>query len=217
MKKLFLASSGLPPETTGEFLRLLNKNPKDTKVCFISTASNLEKDKRYVTRDKKRLLELGFKIKEVDLKQENESSLNKNLGEFDVVYVEGGSTFYLLKYIRESGFDKIIKKYLEMGGIYFGVSAGSYVVCPNIEAATWKNKDIDRMGLNDLTGMNLVPFLITAHFEKKYRKIIEDASTTASHPIVALYDTQAILVEGDSYKLVGTGRKEFFNGFVEKS
>ena len=115
MKRLFLTSAGLPPETSEEFLGMLNKNPKDTKVCFITAIAGPYKDKWYVNRDLDRLKELGFEITEVDLKQENENSLNKKLAEFDVVFVEGGNTFYLLKYVRESGFDKILLKFLEKG------------------------------------------------------------------------------------------------------
>ena len=131
--KLFLTSAGLPPETVQEFLKLLNKNPAESRVCFIATASNPEKDKQYVEKDRRRLLELGFKIVEVDLEQENEASLNNKLENSEVVFIEGGNTFYLLKYIWESGFDKALKLFLDKGGVYIGVSAGSIVAGLNIE------------------------------------------------------------------------------------
>ena len=74
--KLFLTSAGLPPETTEAFLKLLNKKPEETKVCFIATASYAEHpkgDADYVKKDKQRLVELGFKIiTELDLREEKE-------------------------------------------------------------------------------------------------------------------------------------------------
>jgi len=118
--------------------------------------------------------------------------------------------------MRKSGFDKLLPKLLEESKLYVGVSAGSYIVCPTIEAATWKHPERNRIRLKDLTGLNLVPFLLTAHFEEKYRPILEKASKTTKYHIVALYDTQAVLVENSKYKIVGKGKKEFFNNFKER-
>jgi len=118
--------------------------------------------------------------------------------------------------MRKSGFDKLLPKLLEESKLYVGVSAGSYIVCPTIEAATWKHPERNRIRLKDLTGLNLVPFLLTAHFEEKYRPILEKASKTTKYHIVALYDTQAVLVENSKYKIVRKGKKEFFNNFKER-
>ena len=88
--KLFLTSVGLPPETTEEFLKLLDKKPEEIRVCFITTASHPEESKGYVGKDRERLSELGFEITELDLKEENEESLKNRLENFDVIFVEGG-------------------------------------------------------------------------------------------------------------------------------
>lgn len=64
-------------------------------------------------------------------------------------------------------------------------------------------------------GINLIHILITAHFEEKQRKIIEKAAQKTNYPIVALADTQAILVQGKSLRIVGKGNRVFFNGFEE--
>jgi dipeptidase E len=69
---------------------------------------------------------LDRKIKKDDLK-------NK-----DVIFVFGRNTFDYLNRIRKTGLDKAIKSFVKKGGIYLGLSAGSYVICPTIEAATWK-------------------------------------------------------------------------------
>ena len=75
--------------------------------------------------------------------------------------------------------------------------------------------DISYIGLKDLTALNLVPFLITAHFEEKYRLIVEKAAKRTDYPIVALYEGQAVLVIDNKTKVVGKSKKEFFNGFKE--
>jgi len=209
--KLFLTSAGLPPETTLDFLNLLNKKPEKTRVCFIATASDLEKDKKYVEKDKERLSELGFKVTELDLKQENEKSLNNKLGKFDVIFVEGGNTFYLLKCVRESGFDEAIRLFLDKGGIYVGVSAGSIIAGLNIESAGWKHADRNIVKLKNLVGLKLVPLVISPHTDDSNIDAIEKCAKRASYTTVALTDKQAILVKNKAWQIVGPGEKIIFN------
>jgi len=213
--KLFLTSAGLPPETTEAFLKLLNKKPEETKVCFIITASldhHPEGDAPYVKEDKQRLIELGFKmITEIDLRKENEESLKEIMKAFDVIFVTGGNTFYLMKYIRESGFNKLLKPFLDKGGIYLGVSAGSYVAGPDISGTQWKHlDDVNTVGLKDLRGLGLVDFLISPHYVPEHEAIINENKNKVSHPIFALTDSQAILVENGNIQFVGPGEFKKF-------
>lgn len=209
--KLFLTSAGLPPETTEEFLKLLGKKPEETRVCFITTASHPEEDKWFVEKDRKRLLELRFNITELDLKEENEESLKNKLEDFDVIFVEGGNTFYLLKYVRESGFDKVLRSFLDRGGIYLGISAGSMIAGLNIESAEWKNADKNIVDLKDLTGLSLVPFVISVHIDESNIEGIKECASKVGYPVIALTDKQAVLVENGTQKIVGEGEKHIFN------
>jgi len=211
MKKLLLTSDGLVAETTDEFLKMLNKGPEETRMCFIPTASDPLKDKWGVTKDLDRLKELGFQTYDVDLKKENENSLSKKLLDFDVIFVEGGNTFYLLKYVRESGFYEVLLEFLGCGGIYVGVSAGSVIAGLNIESAGWKHSDRNIVDLKDLTGLRLVPFVISVHIDESNLEIIRNAVAKVDYPVVALTDKQAILVENDKPKIVGTGERYIFN------
>lgn len=209
--KLFLTSAGLAPETTEEFLKLLCKKPEETELCFITTASHPEENKGYVEKDRKRLIELGFQVAELDLKQENEDSLGEKLNNFDVVFVEGGNTFYLLKYVRESGFDKVLKPFLDRGGIYIGVSAGTYIAGPDISPTQWKHaEDKNIVGLKDLRGLGLINFAVFSHYKPEHESIIKENKHKIPYPVVALTDSQAILVENGNTKFIGPGEfKEF--------
>ena len=209
--KLFLTSAGLPPETTKEFLRLLNKKPEETKVCFITTASNPEEDKWYVDKDRERLSEMGFKLTEFDLEGKNEASLRDKLKEFDVIYVEGGNTFYLLKYVRESGFDKAMRSFLDNGGVYVGVSAGSIIACKDISPSGWaKEWDENIVGLKDFRGLGLVDFIIMPHYVPEHEAIIKENRDKIPYPIIALTDLQAVLVEDENIQFIGPGEFKKF-------
>lgn len=211
--KLILTSSGF--DIKDEIIKLLPKPPNQLRLAHIITASKPEPDKGFVRKDKDIMMRLGFTVQDIDIEGKNEKQLWEILKDFDIICVQGGNTFYLLKHIKLSGFDQILKKLIDQGKIYIGVSAGSYIVCPTIEQAKWKHQDRNHCGLTELTALNLVPFLITAHFKEDYRPIIEQAVKTTKYPVVALYNTQAVLVEDGKWKVIGSGKREFFNGFKE--
>lgn len=204
--KLFLTSAGLPRETREYFLKLLDKDPKKVKVAFIPTAAYPEVDKWFVKAATDELEELGMSWEVVELKNEGKDALLKKLKEFDVIYVNGGNTFYLLDWVRKSGFDQIIRQLLEEGKIYVGVSAGSIIAGPNIEVSGWDATwDKNVVGLKDLKGLSLVPFAVSPHFTELERKILEEKSKDVDYPVWAITDKQAVLVDDKKIKIVGLG------------
>lgn len=215
---LLLTSAGIVPEVRNYFLSLLPKKPEENKVAFVTTAAYGEsKNPIWIEKDRQLLYGCGIKhIEDLDLKDKTQGDLEKILADKDIIFVNGGNTFYLLHWVRKSGFDKVLQHFFGRGGLYVGVSAGSYIVCPSIEQATWKPKDRNREGITDFTALNLVPFLITAHFEEKYRVVVDQAAKGTNYPIVALTDRQAIVVHGKEIKIVGEGKKECWNGFKEQ-
>lgn len=202
MKTLLLASSGgFVTERAFEFL---SKPLKDMKIAYIDTASRGVEDTSYMERHKVRMKELKWDFEEIDIAGMKEEKLRQTLKDKEVIYVEGGNTFYLMKAIRESGFQGVLEDLLEQGVIYIGTSAGSYVCSPSIEMANWKHQDkYDHYGVTDLTGMNLVPFIITAHYVPEYMELISEKIKTAEHPVRILTDEQALLIQDDEVQLVG--------------
>jgi len=209
--KLFLTSAGIVPEIINDFFKLVGKEPKNSKLIFVPTAADPEEDKQFVEKDKKRLAELGFKIEEITLQTENMRSLDKKFYGADIIYVEGGNTFYLLDWVRKSGFDVAIKRFLENGGVYVGVSAGSMIAGPNIETAGWKHADNNIVGLKDLSAMGLVDFAISPHFDEIVAEAVRGAVAKVDYPTVALTDSEAVLVDGDKIRIAGPGDRITFN------
>lgn len=211
--KLLLTSAGYEEnlEIGKEFLKLVSKEPSEIKVFLVSTAERGDEDWKWVKLTIKELKRIGIDPKNVSVFSLNRKVERRDLENIDVIYVCGGNTFIYLDRIRKTGLDKKIKEFVRKGGVYFGVSAGSYVTCPTIDMATWKHADRNTIGLKDLKALSLVPFLITAHFEKKYRPIIEKAASQTKYPIIALTDRQAVLVKRKSVKIIGGGKKNVFN------
>lgn len=209
MKTLILTSAGM--RVVDEIVKILPKSPREVNLAHIITAAKVEEDTSFLERDKKKMRELGFRIEDIDIEGRDYSSLKELLETKDAVYVQGGNSFYLLKQVRASGFDQVAKELIEKGTLYIGASAGSYLACPTIEMTTWKHQDRNRYGLTDLTAMNLVPFLITVHYQPEYRELIKESARGAEYPVRVLTDDQAFLVKDNEVRLVGKGDEIILN------
>jgi len=206
MKKLLLTSEGLTSEVINkEFLRLLRCPIKQARVAFISTAANVEKDQSWVKEDIKEIKDLGIdELEEIDISKITGRKLEKKLKDKDVVWLNGGNTFYLLYWIKKSGLDKFLPKLLEKGVLHVGVSAGSIVAGPDIDLCYLKGfDDPSVVKLKNTKSLNFVPFTIFPHYEPKWKKVIEKSKDKLPKKLAFLTDNQAVVVEGKKYKTIG--------------
>lgn len=201
MKTLLLTSAGM--QVKEEIIKILPKSANQIKVAHIITASKPELDLSYVKNDRKNMQKLGFKVKDIDIESKTKLQLENILSDFDIIYVQGGNTFYLLKAVRESGFDQILNDLLEKGIIYIGVSAGSVLMGASIETSGWKNADKNEVGIKDLTGLNMVPFSLFVHYKKDWDEAIKKGKEKLKTPLRILRDSQAFLVKDNQVELVG--------------
>ena len=135
MKRLLLLSSS---KFFIDNAQVFEKPFKDLRICYVITASKSVPNTEYLERHRKFFKDNNFNVEEFDLDGKNENDIRSHLKGFDAIFLEGGNSFYLLKSIRESGFDKVINELLSNGLIYIAASAGSYVACPTIEIQTIK-------------------------------------------------------------------------------
>ncbi len=204
MKKLLLASDGKFLFETG--YKLLGIPIKDLRIGYVTTASKGTDNTNYLELHKKSMKEMGLRFEEMDIEGKCEAELRRFLSTKNVAHIEGGNTFYLLRAIRQTGFDKILAEFVEKGLIYIGTSAGSYVACATIETSTWKSQR-DRYGITDLRAMHFVPFILKAHYTDDMRPLVQEKKKNLKYPLLILRDGQAVLVEGDKYTFVGEGKE----------
>jgi dipeptidase E len=201
MQTILLTSAGM--QIKDEILKLLPRPANQINLAYITTAVKPEKDKTYSENDRKLLEEAGFNVEDIDIEGKTEKELFKALNCFGIIYVQGGNTFYLLKAVQDSGFDKVIKELIAKGVIYIGVSAGSIICGPSIELAGWDGGDENIVRLSSLIGMNLTPYNVYVHYDSKRQKIVKEKSKESLFPIITLTNKQALLVRGDKTELVG--------------
>lgn len=204
-KTLLLTSAGM--QMKNEIIKLLQKPAYDVTVAFITTAAKPEENLDYLQNDWRIMKELGFNVQEVDIEGKTEAQVVEALELKDIIFVEGGNTFYLLNAMRRCNFEKVIRKLLKLGKVYIGVSAGSIVAGKTIKTASWYG-DKNIVKLSNLKGLNLVPFDIFVHYTPENAEVIRQKIVNPkkrAKNLKIITDEQAILVQGKEVDLIGSG------------
>ncbi len=125
---------------------------------------------------------------------------------FDSIYIGGGNTFSLLNDVYESGFDTVLKKYLETGRVVCGGSAGAIIFGKDIRTASLgKDSDTNDVDLQNTTGLTMVKdYAIQCHYEdSQYEELKEFAEKENLH-ILALPEESGLFVEGNTIRFINT-------------
>lgn len=203
MQKLLLTSAGFKNTKIAQsFLTILGKRPEEATIALVPTGARTVEERFYVEASSKELEELGFGgIVEIDAAEPMEPDA---LDEFDALYMCGGNTFYILKTIRETGFDRLIVDFVKRGGTYIGVSAGSILMGPDIEGASWGSRgDPNDVGLSNTKGLGLVPFAASPHFTPDQKADVDAFRASVPYPVLELTDEQAMLCLDENYVRIG--------------
>ncbi|HLC81065.1 MAG TPA: Type 1 glutamine amidotransferase-like domain-containing protein [Candidatus Nanoarchaeia archaeon] len=203
LMKLLLTSAGFENAKIGrKFVELVGKPASEIRVVFIPTASRTKEESRYADEARKEILNTGVRGENIKTLNLDHHISYPEIKDFDAIYVCGGNTFFLLHQARKTGFDKIIKQFLNDGKLYVGVSAGSILVCPTTELAVPYDKN--DLGISDFTGLNLVDVVIAPHYSDKGKdkEIIKKYGKRLAYEIIALTDQQAYLVLGQNAEII---------------
>ena len=192
MNNIVLTSCGIRNEDFKDrFYRIVSKEEiKNKKVLYITTASDGEEDndKSWMDEEYKTILDLGFNEPNItEYKIGNEI----NICNFDIIYMMGGNTFYLLDVIRKTGFDKIIVDFINKGKIYIGSSAGSEILGNSIDVAL--GYDDNNVNMVDFTGLKIVDALIVPHSNRK-EEFISELKNKTKENVITLYDGDGIII-----------------------
>ena len=209
-RTLLLTSSGM--QMKEEIIKLLQKPAYDIQIGFIVTAAKPLQDLSFVQADLDVMKEVGFNVEMIDIEGKTEEQVYQLLEFKDMIFVEGGNTFYLLAAMQKCNFEKTIKKLLKLGKVYVGSSAGSIVAGKTIQTADNFGSGTDNatIKLQNLRGLNLVPFDIFCHYQPDNAEIVKQKIPDVKKrykDLRMLTDQQAILVQGSTVNLIGQGEQ----------
>ena len=135
--RVLLTSAGLETDIIQKyFINMLEKNVSEVRALFIPTAAIDAGAIKVLPKCMNDLLKCG--IENIDVFDLHTGMEISKLKKYDVVYLCGGNTAYLLERVRRTGFQKTLKEYIKANGMVIGVSAGSLIFANNL---------VDNLGL----------------------------------------------------------------------
>ena len=176
-------------------------------AVFIDTAADIynKAEADWLKADRSSLTDLGFSVTDYSLVDKNKDQLITDLTKFDVIFVSGGNTFYLLEHSNKSGFTELIKQDYFKDKIYIGSSAGSVILSDNIEPIKFLD-DPSVANLENYDGVGILNTVIYPHwgnpyFKEKYNKTMTFAYQN-NFPGILLADNQYLVIEYNELKLI---------------
>ena len=178
-----------------------------SKIGFIPTASELDKDRWYIEKDIEDLNKMKFNIVYIDVSKESKEEIVKKFNDIDAIFVAGGNSFYLLQQLK---IKDVLQDLIEFANnkIYVGTSAGACIVCPSIDYLQKLDNKLQAPLLDNCNAMNLVDFYVLPHYKskEKYTKIADEIKKNYNnYKFVKISNEQAIIVdEVNNYRVVET-------------
>lgn len=204
--KLLLTSAGLTtPALEEKFLELAGSPASALSIAYIDTASKAESDPSFTGHVIQNLHQLGITtITRVDI-AEPRATWESTLRHANVIWIEGGNTFYLLHHLRASGLLTDLKTILA-DKLYVGVSAGSIIVTPTITIAQVEPADPNTVGLTDLAALQWVDFEISPHTPDIVPiSNVQTYAAQISNTLYAYDDHTALVYLNGQLEIVGDG------------
>ena len=198
--KLYLTSYAMT--TMAKIIKHEGRDLAKKKAIFIPTAGDPYNNRDFVEADRITLEKYGLDVVEMDVKNRSEEEIRKAIDGADIVLVAGGNTFYLMEKLKKSGADKVIKEFIEKGGMYIGSSAGSIICCPTIEGAEEFDDPSLAPKLDNFDGMGIFKDVIIPHTQKKkysgrIKKTTEKLKSKG-YKVYQLTDDNVLFFDGNS-------------------
>lgn len=175
------------------FHEMLGKPAEQAKVLFIPTAANSNESRPAAGACFAELLSAGILPNSIHIYDIDGTLTLDQAMTYDVVYVTGGDTSHLLRRMKETGFDEIVKKMVYANKIYVGASAGSLITAPSIGKPYDKEK----------AGLCLINAYLSFHCPKG-----TEARTDLPLPHIPLTGGQALTVSWAGYELIDAKERE---------
>ena len=206
MKRLFLTSQiqyvahSIGPKIENKFKQ---------NAVFINTPlkDKVHSHLEWHYENKAKMEEVGFKFVEYDITEKTSDQIIADLNLFDVMYIEGGNSYYLLQESQKSNFGEFVKKRVEEGMIFVSTSAGTVIAGPDIEPVRQDSRAVLAPNLRGTKGYGLVDFVIMPHWGQEKRRDLFNGYRIGhiyheDYPYILLTDHQYVEVTDDWFNII---------------
>jgi dipeptidase E len=183
-------------------------DPAGLRLVYVPTASKPMKDRSYAEHCRAALAEMGFDLDDLEIDEVEQGRMQSALDSADAVLVEGGSPFWLLQAMRETGFDRIVVDAVRAGLPYIGISAGALVAGPDVAPLSAVSNTSLAPRLRSTEALGLADYVVYPHYDSPERsegfpKLL--AEFGERFRLLPLTDTQALVVDDGTAKIVESG------------
>ena len=122
--------------------------------------------------------------------------------------------------MRNTGFDAVITKFMERGGLYVGASAGALIAGPDIEPCSSLDDSKYGPSLKSSKGLGLIDIVPMPHYDMSERNSVIDtiiAQYKDAYTVVPITDDEAIVYDGTDWHKVPSKRSELEHAWFEKA
>ena len=152
----------------------------------------------------------------------------EKLKETSGVFIGGGSTYQLLKALKDTHAFENLKEYIENGGLVMGGSAGALIfgecidTCLKDELVIKSCSDENNVGLKDTKGLNCINgYSILPHYKKlpeQYTDIQKrvDKLLKQGYKLVCLPEETSLWINDNQMRIIGQKPAEIFDGKNKK-
>ena len=131
--RLILSSAGLENEVLqSQLMKLVGKDMTLVRPLFIPTAAINPGAIAVLPKCMNDLLKCGIPEENITVFDLHRNMPLAELRQYDLVYLCGGKTSYLLERINDTGFRDSLLEYIQLDGLVLGVSAGSIIFASNL-------------------------------------------------------------------------------------
>lgn len=197
---LILTSDGLSSDNLIQETKKYISTHRTAAIITTASVGYKEKD-WHIPRVTDELQSLGLSVSYLDLEFESPELIN----DYDVVVINGGNPFYLLKHIKKWEMDSIFKEFAE-NYILIGISAGSIILQNTIDLfARFSPEMNDDVNLSDFTGLCLTNHEILPHYSRfvtRYDRFEERAMEYETERNIKLFrinDGQALYISCNQF------------------
>ncbi len=183
---------------------LQDKNYKT--VLFIDTAAeNDTEDGDWLIADLDSLKNQDLQVDRYTLTNHSKNEIKEKIDNYDIIYMCGGNTFYLLQQMQKTNSLELIRDEVLDGKPYIGTSAGSLITSKDIAPTERLDTRDEAPDLKDTYGLDLVDFLTLPHWGGDYFRYIylsermEKMYDDIDHKYILLNDYQYVHVNEEGY------------------
>jgi len=176
-----------------------------SKAVIVTTASvGYKENDWHIPRLTEELKSLGLSVDYFDFDFQNPQLLLN----YDVIEINGGNPFYLLKSMREAKCEVIMEKLIQEK-IVIGVSAGSIVMQKNINLIAQYSPEMNHgVNLTDFSGFCYSSVELLPHYSKfepkfeRFEEIAKEYEIVNNCEVIRINDGQAVIVGSDDYLII---------------